>query len=208
MLYKVLPNSLYNILKSLQLKFRILLANKNEFRLVVGSGGVYPVGWIPTGLETIDVGNDKTWHRFFKPKSLDAIMGEHIWEHLSPEEAISATNSCFEYLKPGGYCRIAVPDGLHPDPVYLKGVGPIGPNELHKVMYDYKSIKVLFESAGFTVSLLEYYDNEGVFHNTDWDANKGLIHRSIRFRNKHKDVSCLGLDNYTSLIIDAYKPNE
>lgn len=208
MIYKYLPNSLYKWLKSAQLRLRILLANKSDLKLVIGSGGLYPKGWVPSGIETIHAGKKENWNKYFKPSTLNAIMGEHIWEHLSPEDAISGAESCYKFLKPGGYCRIAVPDGLHPDPVYLKGVGPIGPNELHKVMYDYKSIVELFESAGFTVELLEYYDNDGVFHKTDWDPEKGLIHRSIRFRNQHKDVSCLGLDNYTSLIIDAFKPNK
>ena len=206
MLYKYLPTSLYKLLKSLQLRLRILFSNKKHLKVVVGSGGIYSKGWIPTGLETIDASKEITWNKFFNKNSLEAILGEHIWEHLTLEESATATKICFEFLKPGGYCRIAVPDGLHPDPIYLRGVGPIGPNEQHKVMYDFESIKEIFESVGFKVSYLEYYDKDGVFHKTNWDPNKGMIHRSVRYRNVHKDVSCLGLDNYTSLIIDAIKP--
>ena len=62
-------------------------------------------------------------------------------------------------------------------------------------MYNYISLSEQFKKVGFKVSLLKYYDEEKKFNKTDWDPEKGLIHRSIRFRNQHKDVSCLGMAN-------------
>jgi predicted SAM-dependent methyltransferase len=193
------------MLKSIQLRIRLIKANKDDLKIVVGSGGVYQEGWIPTGIETLDVKNKNNWKRFLKKESVNAILAEHIWEHLPPQEALKATKLCYEYLKPGGYCRIAVPDGHHPDPVYIEGVGPIGPNEEHKVLYTFETLKELFESCGFKVNLLEYHDKSKIFHNINWEPELGLINRSIRYRNTNKEISCLGLDNYTSLIIDAYK---
>ncbi|MEC8968817.1 MAG: hypothetical protein VX756_06685 [Bacteroidota bacterium] len=114
-------------------------------------------------------------------------MGEHIWEHLTPIEADLAAINCYKYLVPGGYLRITVPDGFHPDPKYLEGCGPIGENEVHKVMYYHVTLKKHFEKANFKVTLLEFYDEEKKFHKTNWDPHKGLIHRSTRFRNKNKN---------------------
>ena len=204
MLSKFLPYKLYKVLKSFQLKINIL--TKTEIKLIIGSGGTSQKGWIPSGIETINVHDDDCWVKYFKPNSINAILGEHIWEHLTQREAELAAINCYKYLVPGGYLRIAVPDGFHPDPKYLEGCGPIGENEIHKVMYNYVTLKKHFEKANFKVTLLEFYDEEKKFHKTNWDPHKGLIHRSIRFRNKNKNVSCLGLKNYTSLIIDAKKP--
>ena len=129
MFYKYLPYSLYKSLKSFKLHLEVF--SKKELKLVIGSGGIYQKGWIPTGIETINVSDSKTWSRFFKPNSLSAILGEHIWEHLSIEEAELALENCYRFLNKGGYVRIAVPDGFHPDPKYIKGCGSIGPKEEH-----------------------------------------------------------------------------
>ena len=53
-------------------------------------------------------------------------MAEHVWEHLSEADARAANRLCFRYLKPGGVLRLAVPDGLHPDPGYIDEVRPGG----------------------------------------------------------------------------------
>ena len=129
MFYKYLPYSLYKSLKSFKLHLEVF--SKKELKSVIGSGGIYQKEWIPTGIETINVSDSKTWSRFFKPNSLSAILGEHIWEHLSIEEAELALENCYRFLNKGGYVRIAVPDGFHPDPKYIKGCGSIGPKEEH-----------------------------------------------------------------------------
>jgi predicted SAM-dependent methyltransferase len=60
---------------------------------------------------------EDTWKFFFQESSLDAILAEHVWEHLSLNEASIAAKNCFKYLKHGGYVRVAVPDGYHPSPL-------------------------------------------------------------------------------------------
>lgn len=40
----------------------------------------------------------------------DAFLAEHVWEHLSLEDAHRATRNCYRFLRPGGRLRLAVPD--------------------------------------------------------------------------------------------------
>ncbi|MFO7736573.1 MAG: hypothetical protein R6W70_10245 [bacterium] len=111
---------------------------------------------------------------------------------------------CFKYLEKGGYLRVAVPDGFHPDEKYIESVKPGGNGrgaDSHKVLYNYKSFKRIFKITGFEVKLLEYFDEDGIFHFNDWSPDEGMIKRSKRFDERN------GKDNlaYTSIIMDCYK---
>ena len=91
------------------------------------------------------------WLAYFSPNSLDAILAEHIWEHLTPEEAAVAAMLCFKFLKPGGYLRVAVPDGFHPDPAYIEDVKPNGKGpgaDDHKLLYTYHTFSQGFHFGG------------------------------------------------------------
>jgi len=153
----------------------------------------------------LDLLRPSTWSRFFEEESIDAILAEHVWEHLTQEQGMEAARTCYRFLKPGGYVRLAVPDGFHPDPHYIEQVriGGTGPAAWdHKVLYDFQSISTVFARAGFEVKLLEYFNERGAFHAVDWDPDEGLIHRSRRFDRRNRDKPL----TYTSLIIDAMKP--
>ena len=100
--------------------------------------------------------------------------------------------------------RIAVPDGLHPDPAYIDQVKPGGSgsgSDDHKVLYTYKTLSKLLESVGFEIRLLEYFDEEGKFHYSEWSPDDGMIRRSSRFDQRNTVVP----NAYTSLILDALK---
>ncbi|MCX6374896.1 MAG: hypothetical protein NTU88_02440 [Armatimonadetes bacterium] len=57
--------------------------------------------------------------------------------------------------------------------------------------------------VGFQVRLLEYYDENGVFHFEEWDPDDGYISRSKRYDPGH---SRRGFSEpFTSIIIDAVK---
>jgi predicted SAM-dependent methyltransferase len=174
-------------------------------RVVLGASATFDPGWIPTEIEALNLLREADWARFFQPASIDALLAEHVWEHLTAEDALRGARLCFRYLKPGGYLRIAVPDGNHPDPEYIRMVKPGGAGagaSDHKVLYTYRSMRTLFESAGFTVRLLEYFDEEGKFHAGDWSPEQGVIHRSLRFDKRNRG----GKPAYTSIILDAVKP--
>ncbi|MBS7531141.1 SAM-dependent methyltransferase [Hazenella sp. IB182353] len=181
-------------------------------RVVIGAGNLEFAmqnnpGWIYTQEHELNLLQDKDWANRFTHNSLEMILAEHVWEHLSYDEGVTAARICRPYLKENGRIRCAVPDGYFPDPVYQRGVqvGGPGPQDhpaaSHKIVHNYQSIKKMFEEAGYQVDLLEYCDEEGEFHYHPWNASDGLIYRSKRFdhRNRAGDLG------FVSLIVDAWK---
>lgn len=183
---------------------------KEQLRVVVGAGEYNNnPGWIQTQETELNLFKRDDWERRFVLNTVDAILVEHVWEHLTYEEGRQAATICFDYLRPGGYVRCAVPDGLFPNADYQSGVqvggpGPIDhPAASHKIVHTYRSLTKMFEEAGFQVELLEWCDEEGQFHYEDWDESNGFIYRSKRFDHRNQD----GRLGFVSLIIDAIKPN-
>lgn len=173
-------------------------------KLVIGASGLTQKGWIKTEQAFLDLLDESTWQHYFPAKNVEAILAEHVWEHLNMKDGQLAAGICYTYLKPNGYLRIAVPDGYHPSEDYINHVKPggsgIGADE-HKVLYTYQSLKQLLEQCGFEVKLLEYFDENGNFHHHTWHEKDGFIHRSKQHDKRNKN----GELNYTSLIIDAIK---
>lgn len=197
-----------------QYRLRKMLAAYPRKRIVIGADRRFDPGWIPTQGDFLNLVKPADWERFFEPDSIEAMLAEHVWEHLTPEEGLAAAQTCFKYLKPGGYLRIAVPDGLHPDHAYLEVVKPGAQIENgHKVLYTYKTLKEVFEKAGFRVRLYEYFDEAGTFRYQNWDEKGGSIWRSIRSdpRNANGKLTSVhpgSLDDYlaySSIVLDATK---
>jgi predicted SAM-dependent methyltransferase len=186
--------------------FRLKLqATRKPRRLVVGAGGVCDPGWLSTNIEVLNILKEHDWGRIFREGTIDTVLSEHVWEHLTEEEGRVAAELSFRYLRPGGYCRIAVPDGLCPDQAYIQAVRPGGDlkgRHAHKVMYTYRTLGALFSSVGFAVTFYEFYDEEAVFNYQEWDPSGGKVWRSKRFDQRNAD----GKLRYTSLVMDAFKP--
>ena len=179
-------------------------AMRKPLKLVIGASGIYEPGWLATDIEQLNILVLDDWEKYFKANSIDAILAEHVWEHLTLDEAYLAAKNCYQFLKPSGYIRVAVPDGLHISLDYRNKVKPGGTgagSDDHKVLYNYKSLSHVFETAGFAVELIEYFDEQGIFHRTEWNSGNGLIHRSSRYDERNKGEQL----NYTSIIIDAFK---
>jgi len=199
-------SKLYFYIKNIKGHYRLKRAVKHSpLKIVVGASGKFEPGWVPTDVHYLNLVNLKDWKRYFDENSIDAILSEHVWEHMTIEDGLIAAKHCFQYLKPVcGYLRVAVPDGYHSSPEYIESVKVNGSgdgSDDHKVLYNYKTFGGIFEQAGFKVKLLEYFDENGEFHFSKWDVNKGMIRRSMRFDRRNQD----GVLNYTSLIIEATK---
>lgn len=183
---------------------RLRIAGKRRpLRIVVGASGIAPAGWVPTEARYLDLTESATWMRFFEPHSVDTILAEHVWEHLTPAQATQGARTCLRFLAPSGRLRMAIPDGNHPDPEYIEWVRPggTGPGATdHKVLYTLETLTSLFEDAGFRVVPLEWHDKSGAFHSTSWDPADGMIQRSARFDRRNSD----GKLRYTSLIVDCF----
>jgi len=175
-------------------------------RVVVGAGHHCPSGWVGTNIHQLNLLLPADWDFYFAERPITALLAEHVWEHLTLDEGLLAAQNCFRYLHPGGYLRVAVPDGLHPDPAYREHVRPggTGPGaDDHKIFYTYRSIGELFARAGFTVKPLEYFDEQGNFHHLPWQAADGMIRRSFHFDRRNQPGH--PIPAYTSLLIDVHK---
>lgn len=184
----------------------IVLTLKNcEIKINLGSGGTKTDGdWILTDINILDITKRRDWIRFLGWNRAHRMMAEHVWEHLNVIETKKANKNCHSFLRKGGAVRIAVPDGFHPDPYYIKYVEPGGSGpgaKDHKQLYTYKTLAESLKESGFTVNLLEYWDENGEFHATEWDIKNGFIKRSLRF----DDRNVSGDPVFTSLIVDAIK---
>ena len=184
-----------------------LLAGVQVKKLVVGGGSIiHEADWISTDIEILDVTDADSWSRLLGKGKLSNVFAEHVWEHLTHEQSEAANKNVFNHLKPGGCFRIAVPDGYMPDPTYIDYVKPGGHGpgaEDHKILYNYITLRESLERVGFQVVMLEYWDENGKFHFNEWSTEQGKVLRSKRF--DQRNVS--GELKYTSLIIDAVKPN-
>jgi predicted SAM-dependent methyltransferase len=184
-------------------------------RIIVGAGDVVRDGWLSLQYSDLDIRDARQWARRFPANSLDAILTEHTLEHLTVEEARASVRNFYDYLKPGGYVRCAVPDGLHPSQEYFNWVAPNSPGEQwlqrfrgseppHKTLWNYHTLSKLFAEAGFGVVFREWFDEQGDFHKTEWSERDGYIRRCAGawwsvFLSLIVDAP------YTSLMIDAVK---
>jgi len=193
---------LFNLIEA-----KLLKMMEVSMKVVLGAGNTSCDGWLSKEENELNLLSCADWSNLFVLESIDAMLAEHVFEHLSYEEGVVAAKNCFQYLKPGGYIRCAVPDKnfkneWYQNMVQIGGPGPIDhPAATHKIVYDYKTLKEVFEKAGFDVTLLEYCDDEGSFHYTYWNESDGRIGRSYRFDTRNS-MDKLGM---VSIIIDAKK---
>jgi predicted SAM-dependent methyltransferase len=177
---------------------------KGNMKIVIGAGGEHEKDWVPTDIDFLNLLSESDWSRFFQPGTIEMMVAEHVWEHLTPEESHRALKNCYTYLKVGGHIRIAVPDGNHSDPDYIEMVKPGGygnGSDDHKVLYTISSLTELLEKLGFKAKGLEYFNEKHEFVYTDWNLSGGKIRRSRRFDPRNTGSEMI----YSSLIVDATK---
>lgn len=176
-------------------------------KIIIGAGNQRWDGWIATQGDELNLLDERTWERYFGDERADAFVCEHVYEHLTFEEGKRAAKIIYRFLKPGGFIRVAVPDRHFPDTEYQRVVQVGGPGPAdhpaadHKIVYGYRELTEVFESAGFEVRLLEYHDEEGRFQWSDWDPDDAPVYRSSKLDHRNQD----GVIRFASLIIDAIK---
>lgn len=177
-------------------------------KLIIGAGGTVQEGWQATQETELNLLDPDSWVAYLAGKQVQALLAEHVWEHLTLAEGKIAARNCFDHLAPGGYIRVAVPDVNFRNETYQQlvqvgGPGPIDhPAYGHKIVYDVATLSDVFRQAGFKVNLLEYCDANGQFHYHYWHPEDGKIGRSFRYdtRNNHEKLGMV------SIILDAQKP--
>lgn len=201
-----MQSTIVRAIKRLLVNIRIRVqARRSPRRVMIGSANVSQSGWVKTDIGHLNIVHEKDWARYFVKGSIDALLAEHVLEHLTMDECRTAARNCFTFLKHGGYFRIAVPDGNFPDQEYLEHVRPMGSGpgaDDHKVLYTVNTLSAVFESAGFIVNALEYWDANAVFHCSPWKPEDGFILRSRWNDRRNSDQTI----RYTSIILDAIKP--
>ncbi len=180
---------------------------EQPLKVIIGAGEQSFDGWLPTHKEQLDLLRREDWIASFGKRRADAFLCEHVFEHLDESEGRQAAAICYEFLRQGGYIRCAVPDANFRDETYqqlvkIGGPGPLDhPASDHKIVYDYKLLKDVFENVGFEVNLLEYCDEQGRFHYNQWSFGDGPIYRSLLSDHRNKNGSI----GFVSLIIEAKK---
>lgn len=178
-------------------------ARGQPLRIVVGAGRKCQPGWIATEQYNLDVVDEYDWMRYFQPESVQSILAEHVWEHLTEDHALLAARLCRRYLKSGGHLRVAVPDAFFPSVAYYDYCRPggCGPSAWdHKVFYNHRTLAEIFIKSGLRVVLLEWYDEQGVFHTADWSIQDGYVRRSSKGNERNPVFDG---KPYSSLILDA-----
>lgn len=177
-------------------------------KIIIGAGNTHMNGWVSTQQDELDLLSRSDFARLLGGQKAEAMLAEHVWEHMTEADGRTAAENCFDWLADGGYIRAAVPDrnfrnDWYQNMVKIGGNGdPSHPAFSHKIVYDYRLFRDVFEQAGFVVDLLEYCDEDGGFHYKYWNEADGIIGRSLRFDTRNSG----GRLGMVSIIIDAKKP--
>jgi len=150
-----------------KLSWYFYLITSSDIKIIVGAGPTKYRSWFPTDIVTLDVTNENDFKKYFKKKKISRILAEHVLEHLTKEELELMTINFYKYSSANINIRIAVPDGFHKNADYINSVKPGGTGvgaDDHKNLFNYKSLSELFEDHNFKSKPVEYWDEEGNFH--------------------------------------------
>ena len=179
-------------------------------RFIVGAAETYQAGWFSTNEQWLDITKKTDWDNIFPTKGrVSHILAEHVFEHLTAEQAATALGFMFELLGPEGRVRIAVPDGFNPDPEYIRhvGINGIGADASdHKQLLNKLSLQTLLADAGFQVEFVEGYTETGELHVRRYDINDGYVLRSRQATHRVTAEGWEFKDAQSSLIMDGIKP--
>ncbi len=183
---------------------RRAISESRPVKIVIGAGPTRYDGWIATDAPAFDVRRREHWASLFPPASIDRMLAEHVFEHLTTSEFSLFLATAREYLAESGRIRVAVPDGNHPDSAYIERVRPGGTGDGaddHKSLFTARMVRKLLAEQGYGCELLEYFDGDGRFQRQTWSAEDGFVLRSAAHDARNQG----GQLNYTSLIVDFWR---
>ena len=178
----------------------------SSLKIIVGAAETHQKGWLATNEQWLDITKEEDWYRYFKDeKRISHIVAEHVFEHLTLEEAKAALVNMSKRLTHDGRIRIAVPDGYNPDKVYIEHVdiGGVGDDASdHKQLLNIDIIRKIMLDCELTPNHIEGYTRDGQLVQQIWLAQDGFIQRS----RQNKLVKKWQFpDAATSLIVDGMK---
>lgn len=166
------------------IKFKIVFSRYffpgKKIKLNIGAALDQYDGWISTDITTLDITKLSDWSFYFKENSIDSILAEHVFEHLTMGQIKDSLINIKKYLKKGGVFRMAVPDGNHPSEYIIELVKPMGLEhgaDDHKTLFTIGLVRELSNEMGLGLNPVEYFDNEGVFNKKEFNYENGYITR-------------------------------
>lgn len=191
-------------------KIRWPVAVSGQIKIIIGAALTTQKGWFSTNENWLDITEPEDWRNIFHGKVLlTHVLAEHVFEHLTEADMYLALGLIYQHMKIGGRIRIAVPDGYHPNPIYIRyvGIAGIGADaEDHKQLLNCSTLIKALEISGFSSKLLEGYQSNGDLVAIPIDIEFGNVYRSRS--NLLSMASRSGWDfpdANTSLIIDGVK---
>jgi predicted SAM-dependent methyltransferase len=170
-------------------------------KISIYSANASPSGWLAIDKSALDITRQEDFAGYWESNTRQAFLAEDVWNTLTWQQVHEATANCFEFLSKGGTLRIAVPDGNHPDPLYINEIYATSKRagEKQRILFDYQSLSECLRYVGFRIVLLEYWDERRVLHTAEWTFENGPVNRTAKLGK-----SPGGFLN-TSLVIDAVK---
>lgn len=158
--------------------------------------------WLLLSVNDLDATSQDDWKLLFSSggrlkAGLEVILAEHVFEHLDWFDALSAAKNAFDFLRPGGVLRLAVPDCFAPGS-FLDNSRKEDIEYHHRIRFTLRSLTHLLVQAGFSaddITPIEYHSAAGFSYRRRFDPREGFIRRSFAFDKR----------GAVSLIVDAMK---
>ena len=67
-------------------------------KIITGAGKTVYHGWISTQENELNLLSRADFECLFSKEKPTAFLAEHVWEHMTLEEGITAAKNCYDYL--------------------------------------------------------------------------------------------------------------